>query len=61
MTTPLTCVHPNGTRFTWVSGYKFIKHPVTGWAKVRDRDAKAGVWIEYPDGVRIFRPNEYYP
>lgn len=60
MTRTSSCTHPNGTRFTAIANYRLIDDPLCGFVRLRDKHAKRGVLIEYPDGVKIFRPNEFY-
>jgi len=59
MTAAGSVTHPNGVRFTHIVPYKVV-FAYGAYVKVRDKHAKEGVLIEYPDGVKIFRPNEYY-
>jgi len=59
MTKASSVTHPDGTRYTHIVPYKIVR--LQGkLVKLRDKDAKEGVLIERPDGVKIFRPNEYY-
>lgn len=60
MTKAGSVTHPNGVKFTHIVPYQLVKSCFGGYVKIREKDAKEGVLIEYPDGVKIFRPNEYY-
>jgi len=61
ITSPITCTHePNGTKFYHIpNAYRWVKTDGT-WATVRDKTIIGGVVIEYADGVKIFRPTEFY-
>ena len=59
MTSGIRTQHPNGTKFEYVPDYKFVKW-FTLFRIIDNGMPEAGVWITYPDGVRIFRPNSYY-
>lgn len=53
--------HPNGTKFEYVPDYnlvRFLSGPI--YVRIPNGMPEPGVWITYPDGVRIFRPNSYY-
>jgi hypothetical protein len=61
MTAVNKCQHPDGTVFECVAPYRVFKNPLgPGYLQVNDKHGKAGVRITRPDGVVIFRPNEFY-
>lgn len=62
MTSGLRTTHPNGTTFEYVPNYRLVKIGwIGGYVQQKIKHMKeSGVWITYPDGVRIFRPNSFY-
>lgn len=55
-----TCEH-GGIKYECTSPrviVRDIKGRIMG--SILDKEGQGGVWITYPDGVRIWRPNDFY-